>query len=176
MWAKPLGVLVQIPIEYPVFHGDMCIAVEYPPVMIRGTLGTLGGHDRAVYLAAIHLAVIPLCRTEPSARRTGDRTSKDKYPCRYISHIKDTVCSQYHWYADANGPHTPCGLKGPRLGEPFSTANHAKTRTATRFWRSQILGISPGNASKFEQVLDSNSNRIRTVFSPVRIRWHCLVE
>ena len=29
----------QISIEYPVFHGDMCIAVEYSPNMIRGTLG-----------------------------------------------------------------------------------------------------------------------------------------
>ena len=34
---------------------------------------------------------------------------------------------------------------------------HATTRTATRFWRSQLLRISPGNASKFEQ-----KNRIRT--------------
>ena len=34
----------QISIEYPVFHGDMCIAVEYSPNMIRGT------GDRAVSL------------------------------------------------------------------------------------------------------------------------------
>ena len=31
-----LGVLVQISIDYLMFRGDMCIAVEFPPYMARG--------------------------------------------------------------------------------------------------------------------------------------------
>ena len=36
-------------------------------------------------------------------------------------------------------------------GKQSRYPTHAKIRTASRFWRSQILGISPGNASEFEQ-------------------------
>ena len=50
----------------------------------------------------------------------------------------------------------------------YAKCPHAKTRTATRFWRSHLLGISPGNASKFEQdkicsnLFCSNPNKLRS--------------
>jgi hypothetical protein len=54
---------------------------------------------------------------------------------------------------------SPCSLFRHRSWT--ANTNHAKTKTEIRFQRSQILGISSGNVSKFEQVLDSYSNRIR---------------
>ena len=41
-------------------------------------------------------------------------------------------------------------LKDPE-GARVVTTTHAKTRTATRFWRSYLLGNSPGSVSKLEQ-------------------------
>ena len=60
------------------------------------------------------------------------------------------------WYMNG-GAGGQCYLKGAaakaymRAGRYARTLPHAKPRTETRFWRSQILGILPGNASKFEQ-------------------------
>ena len=47
-----------------------------------------------------------------------------------------------------NGSH---GYHTGMIANFACSIGHATIRTKTRFWRSQILGILPGNVSKFEQ-------------------------